>query len=594
LSVQAKRYPLPLAPSAVAALVPCSHGTGCPLGVDAPAIANAVRLGDHPRAYLIARGPNPFASSCGHGCHAPCESACRRRYFGAPVAIGALEAFASGFSVPALLAAPEPCTSAHDARSVAGLAGRDPLEALHARRSGKRIAIVGAGAAGLACAHDLVLLGHSCAVFDDAPEPGGILTRAIPAFRFPVAAARGECAAILEMGVEYHAGYRIQGTSDLRALLAGEYDAIFLALGASTPRDPMFPDQPEHLDVVDAMRVLADDVPIDARTVVAGDGALAVDAARVALRRAARDGIAGATVQLVLDAPIERSAIPPDLLGAALAEGVQVHSGWIATRYLTDERSALTGVEIARPAERASKILPCDRLIMAGARAPRAATFAPELAIDEHGRIAADPETLETSMLRVWAGGACAFGHRSIAHAVADGKRAAWHIHATLMRQPLRIAVASAWVEVDDWDETRAAHALEAQRADLTHAPPPADPFSSASVRAGDDMVREASRCFDCTVAPVVDESCTACGKCVSVCPEDAFSIVAGPPKQLRLDQDVCTRCGLCVQKCPEGAIAMLRAVWEERLTTEPEPSPLDVDITLHDATPAGGTPVIS
>ncbi|HEY4999117.1 MAG TPA: hypothetical protein VII36_08235, partial [Usitatibacter sp.] len=111
---QAKRYPLPLAPTALSALVPCSHN-GCPLGVDAPAIASALLAGDHPRAFLLARGPNPLASVCGHGCHAPCETACNRRAFGAPVAIAALEAYASGFSTPQTLPSPEPCTTAHDA-----------------------------------------------------------------------------------------------------------------------------------------------------------------------------------------------------------------------------------------------------------------------------------------------------------------------------------------------------------------------------------------------------------------------------------------------------------------------------------------------
>ncbi|MGH7720594.1 MAG: hypothetical protein ACREON_17325, partial [Gemmatimonadaceae bacterium] len=123
MSVQAQRYPLPLAPATLAELVPCSSGAGCPLGVDVPAIANAIRAGERATAHALARGPNPFASTCGHGCHAPCESACRRRQRGAPVAIAALEAYAAGFELPAILSRGEACSSAHDARSVTGLAG---------------------------------------------------------------------------------------------------------------------------------------------------------------------------------------------------------------------------------------------------------------------------------------------------------------------------------------------------------------------------------------------------------------------------------------------------------------------------------------
>jgi ferredoxin len=80
-------------------------------------------------------------------------------------------------------------------------------------------------------------------------------------------------------------------------------------------------------------------------------------------------------------------------------------------------------------------------------------------------------------------------------------------------------------------------------------------------------MQREATRCYDCAVTPAVDDGCTLCGACVSECPERAFSI-AGEPRRLELDQDRCTRCGICAERCPEGAITMVRAVWEERLTT--------------------------
>src|SRR6185437_11726225 len=108
-----------------------------------------------------------------------------------------------------------------------------------------------------------------------------------------------------------------------------------------------------------------------------------------------------------------------------------------------------------------------------------------------------DPLSLETSMLGVWAGGACTFGHRSIAHATADGKRAAWSIHGALTG--------------------RAVTALATPPLDAgAHAPPAADPFSASAARPDAEMQREATRCFDCSVLPVVDEQCTSCGRCVS------------------------------------------------------------------------------
>lgn len=564
-------------------MLPCSRGTGCPLGVDAPAMANALAKGEREEAYLIARAANPFASSCGHGCHAPCEAACRRRYFGAPVAIAELEVFAAGFSPPTLAGnTPHgPCTSAHDVRSVAGLVGRDPRSALGAPRSGKRVAVVGAGATGLACAHDLALLGHDCVVFESAYEPGGVLTNVIPPFRFPVASARAESAAILGMGVAFEGGYKVMGSGDLRALLAGEFDAVLLAIGASSPRDPAFPGQHAHPRVHDAIELLADTSLLVGQSVVVGDGVLAIDAARSIVRRAVRDGLPAARVQVVLRARCEDSAIAPDMLAAAVEEGITLHFGWERSRYLEGSDGSVIGVEVVRRADRLALVIPCDDIVTAGPRATNGAAFWPDVATGVDGLVAVDPETLQTSMFGVWAGGACAFGHRSIAHAVADGKRAAWQIHAAFTGRPVTTTIASAWVEIESWDATRAPRALATRRGarpagslpplDPFGGPlPPIDPFATGGSAEGERARREAARCFDCGVLPHVDESCTKCGKCVSVCDPGALSLSAGPPALLNLDQDVCTRCGLCVHACPQGSVAMVRAVWEERLVAEP------------------------
>lgn len=574
MSDQAKRYPLPLAPAALAALVPCSHN-GCPLGVDAPAIASALLAGDHSRAYLLARGPNPFASACGHGCHAPCETACHRRAFGAPVAIAALETYATGFSIPATITAGDPCTSAHDSRSVCALVGLTPDTATRAPRSGKRVAIIGAGATGLACAHDLALLGHQSTLFDASPEPGGVMTGALPAFRFPVASARAECAAILGIHAGLLSGSMVMGIETLRAMLATEFSAIFLATGASQPAERYFGGQPAHARVVDAMAVLAHQAPLRGRVVVIGDGDLALDAARVALRRPrSEEARSVVSAHVVLPTALDAATASPVALAAALHDGVVLNNGWSARRYLTNEEGTLTGVEIVNATDGVSKVLACDSLVTAAPRVPER-QFGTELRHDERGFIAADPATLQTSLRGVWAGGACAFGHRSIAHAVADGKKAAWQIHAALTRSTVRVEVSSAWVEVDDWDGERADRAIAARRIDVaTSAAPPADPFSGSALRDVREIVREASRCFDCTVLPVISDECTHCSNCVGGCPQHAISIAGDETREVVVDPDLCTRCGACVEVCPPGAISMARLIWEERLIAEAAATP--------------------
>ncbi|HEX6965918.1 MAG TPA: FAD-dependent oxidoreductase [Gemmatimonadaceae bacterium] len=560
--------------------MPCGHGRGCPLGVDVPAMVSAVRQRDVARAHQIARGPNPFASSCGRGCHAPCETACRRRHAGSPVAIAELEAYAATSAAPDQLAAPGPCTSAHDLRSVAGLVGRGGDVSTPAPRSGKRVAIIGAGVTGLACAHDLALLGHDCAIFDASEEPGGVLTTAVPDFRFPVASIRAECAAILARGATYHRRTRIERSDGVRALLREGFDAVFIAIGASDARGPVVEQQSRHPAVVDAMDVLrTSDASPAGSVVVVGDGDLALDAARTLVRRATPSAKPGgtpaqhATVHLVHASELEDSPFDHQLLAAALVEGVELHHGWRPRRLLLeDDGSTVPGIEVTRDGGEITKVIPCDQLVVAATRVPAAHALDELLACTPAGLIAVDVETLRTSIPNVWAGGACALGHRSIAHAVADGKRAAWQMHAALTGVQIRVQLASAWVEVNDRDRTLTQRALATPRA-APERPGVSERHGAGTPTAAyaDEMLRQATRCYDCTVLPVVDDSCTRCGACVTACPVGAFTLIpdAGEHAELRFDQEPCTRCGICVEHCPEGAIAMVRAVWEERLVAE-------------------------
>ena len=566
------RYPVPLSPRTLDALLPCSHGAGCPLGVDVPGLAEAVRLGERERAWRIARGPNPFASTCGHGCHAPCETGCRRRYFGAPVAIGALESHAASAATPGVVTEPDPCITLHDARSVAASVARLPVVAASSARSVHRIAVLGAGAAGMACVHDLALLGHRPVLFEADAEPGGLLTGAVPDFRFPVAAARAECAAILAMEIDFRPGVRIEGVAGVRALLSQGFEAVFVAAGASDPAH-MLVECPPRAPSSDALAFLRAPIPHDGPVVVIGDGDLAVDAARVAARHPA-DGAAAASpgVDLVLECPLDESAVRPEALAAALRDGVRLHGEWQPRRVLDGgPYPEMFRIELERDAGRDTLLLPFRHLVVASPRVPAPWFGSEGLAVTHLGRIAADAVTLQTSIPRVWAGGACAFGHRSIAHAVADGKRAAWSIHAALTGRTMQASLFSTWVEDDSREMDRAARALGLSRIELPLlGAPPADPFSPPTARAIADRTAEAARCFDCRVLPAISPDCTGCGECVHICPVDALALSDDGENRLVVDQDRCTRCGLCAERCPEDAIVMARAVWEERLSFGP------------------------
>jgi NADPH-dependent glutamate synthase beta subunit-like oxidoreductase/ferredoxin len=554
----------PSAPSAAAcgALAPCRHSAqGCPLGVDIPSVARALAGGNHEGAFRVVRAAHPFASTCGSGCYAPCESACRRRPFGAPVAIAALEEFGASFSTAVLVAPAGPCTSRFEARSVSGAVGRSPEVAVAAPRSGKTIAIVGAGPAGLACANDLALLGHRAIVFDARVEPGGLMTGGIPPFRFPVASARAECAALLGPHVEFRGGAAIER---LRSLFDSGSDAVFVAVGASRAVASLLETPQQHPDIIDAMDVLTRDIGPLGQTIVAGEGALAIDAARTLARRAltAENG-AASSVQLVVTASLDAGSHTPALLAACARDGIRIHQEWRAKRvHLDAESGLLVSIDVAAPDGASARVLACDRLIVAPRRVPDTSRFFGDLEVTGEGFIATDLQTLRTSMPNVWAGGACVFGHRSVAHAVADGKRAAWEIHAGLTGGRVATIFASAWVEANGRTKPERA-AAERRRALPLLEPPPLEPFASATPRAAARAGEEAARCFDCAQIPVVTSECTSCGRCADSCPTGAIMMVEKRPA---IEAEICNRCGLCIGACPDGALTMLRAEWEERI----------------------------
>jgi thioredoxin reductase/ferredoxin len=426
-------------------------------------------------------------------------------------------------------------------------------------KSGKTVAVVGAGPAGLACAHDLTVLGHRVIVFDARPDPGGLMTGGIPWFRFPVASARAECVALLALGVEFHGRSQV---SDLATLRAMGVDAIFLALGASRAATRMLETAPQHPDILDAMEVLSNEVVPIGQTVVAGEGPLAVDVARVLAKRLLNVG--AASVQLVMTTPLGGSGLPSELIASSARDGIPMHYGWRVTAVNVDAESGLlSSINVAEADGTAARVIPCDRLVLAAARAPDLRGIGTGLELTRSGFIATDPQTLRTSLPNVWAGGACAFGHRSIAHAVADGKRAAWEIHAAMTGTRITTTFASAWVEANGHTKPDRPEADRRRTLPLMDSPS-SDPFAAPTPRAATRAGEEAARCFDCAQIPALTGTCTTCHRCAESCPTGAISIVEKAPT---IAGELCNRCGDCIGACPDGALTMLRAEWEERLT---------------------------
>jgi NADPH-dependent glutamate synthase beta subunit-like oxidoreductase len=306
---------------------------GCPVGTDAGRYVQLAADDRIEEAYLVARSPNPFASVCGRVCAAPCEDVCRRGSIDAPVAIRALKRHLTeqyGVESPRpdtqqqLFETPDGDGPANGNAHANGngqangnghangngsraalvegnqFTGHLPL-ALHRRPPEKRpavprrIAIVGAGPAGLAAAHDLALLGYAVTIFEAAEEPGGMMRYGIPEYRLPRALLRAEIDRIRALGVTLHLNTPLTPAFGLRELRASGFDAVFLSVGVSRGRDLQAPGV--ELDgVVKAVDYLLNvnrgyKLDLGRRVVVIGGGFVAFDAARTALRLAHETGL---------------------------------------------------------------------------------------------------------------------------------------------------------------------------------------------------------------------------------------------------------------------------------------------------------------
>jgi formate dehydrogenase beta subunit len=571
---------------------PCR--AACPVHTDAGAYVTAIAEGRDRDAYLIARGPNPFPSICGRVCAAPCEGACRRGTVDAPIAIRALKRFVSEqFGVESFHAA----SVWHEAHGPVPPA------------TGPSVGIVGGGPAGLSAAHDLRLAGHPVTVYEANPRLGGMMVLGIP-----------EIGAVLELGIETRTGFRVGEDASIAELL-DEHSALFLAVGTGVARDL---DLPGHdLDgVLRAVEFLLNvnqgfEVDLGERVVVVGGGNVAFDAARTALRAAARGsmeepsgpaeapsvddarramtttldvaraavraGVLDVTV-IALESPEEMPADPEEIAEAE-REGIRILYRRGPHRFVGETR--VTGLETIdvesvfdpdgrfaptfRPGTEA--VLPADSVILAVGQAADLSVLG-DVTVErtDRGGLRVDLETLRTTHPRIWAGGDVARGPRNLIDAIADGQRAARGIHASLVGDAGPAVVATR-VEISLLPGFRRL-ATGYDAVPRVHIPVTATArrIGFGQVELGydaPDARREALRCLRCFDNVMLDPGlCILCGLCVDVCPTDCITIAradrvaVGTASQsvLLLDEDLCIRCGLCVNRCPPGALSMVHA----------------------------------
>ena len=555
----------------------------CPVRTDGRAYVNAIAHGEYERAYLIARETNPFASTCGWVCGAPCEAACRRGKIDAPVAIRALKRFVNDrYGVylgetgesrqpPAWPGYVGP-TGAFDLGNTTFPISRRGLIAAHQRgdKTGKRVAIVGAGPAGLSCAHDLALLGHEVTIFDAAPAAGGMLRLGVPEYRLPREVIDLEIQAILALGPALKLNQAL-GKDFSLADLRRDFDAVFLAIGTYHSRQLNI--EGEQLDgVLRAVDFLINvnlggyNLDLGKRVLVIGGGNVAMDVARTAARLGhpaqsggdlevaldvARTAVRlGATQEvhcLVVEARHEMLADPVEILETE-EEGIVIHNNAAPKRIIgTDGRATgLETLDVAHAFDERSRFNPqlipdservweCDSVIVAIGQSGELDWVQPNdgLEATPRGTLQVDGETLATTAEGVYAGGDIAFGPRLIINAVADGQQAARGIHAYLQDLQPRLVRKGFFSPISKREYPDTGPLRDYMRWPRRH--PSALPVDR---RIGVSLVevgyneatahQQAERCLICTINPIFDgDLCILCNGCVDVCPMDCLKLVS-------------------------------------------------------------------
>jgi len=553
---------------------------GCPVATDAGRYVQLVAEGRDEDAFLVARAPNPFASVCGRVCAAPCEDACRRGAIDAPISIRALKRFVTEqYGVESTRPDTQDRLTSALVEEGNRYAGHLPVEPAGHRGDPRKVAVVGAGPAGLAAAHDLALLGYAVTVFEGADEPGGMVRFGIPEYRLPRSLIRAEIDKILALGVTLETGRPLSPSFGLADLRREGFAAVFLAVGVSRGRDLQVPGV--DLDgVVKAVDYLLNvnrgfRMNLGRRVVVIGGGFVAFDAARTALRLgrdeevdalAALESEASSRVKEALDSaraalrggaaevtivslenfdemPVLRTTQGHEEFEEAQREGVRFLPRRGPRRFLGDGRLAAVELRGVRSVfDAAGRFAPeyddadlttidADACVLAIGQQPDLSFLRSDdgVALNPNGTLKVDPASLATTAAGVFAGGDVAFGPRNLIEAVANGKRAARSMHRFLAGERARLESRVA-IEKLPTSEYRMMAGFELGDREV---PPTLDldrRTGIAEVEVGYDRaaaVRQAARCLVCHVQTIYDpERCVLCNRCVDVCPEYCLAIV--------------------------------------------------------------------
>ncbi|MES9823871.1 MAG: NAD(P)-binding protein [Candidatus Thiodiazotropha endolucinida] len=503
-------------------LPPCNNA--CPAGENIQAWLYHAEEGHYEKAWREIMLNNPFPAVMGRVCYHPCEGACNRVHVDDAVGINSVERFLGDQAL------------------------RQGWKVEPGRDTGKRVMVVGAGPAGLACAYHLRRFGHQVTVYEASPQAGGMVRYGIPKYRMPREKLKAEIQRIEAMGVKIMLNTRIDDIQGFKQ--ANGFDAVFLAIGAQQARRIEIPadDSVPVLDAVSLLRSVEEEehVALRGHVAVYGGGNTAIDVARTAIRM-------GATrVTLVVFEAREKMPAHEMEIREALEEGVEI----LSLRAIREIRDGTLQLEQMVDGEEqwpqpSGQFESFDADVVVQALGQRVETNL--LTSLEGLKVEADSLQVDrqmgTGIDGIFAGGDMVPSARTVTTAIGHGKHAARSIDAWLKgdayikpekHEIVDIGKMNTWYYSDAPRTVRPMLDIVRRQSGFAEVVGDLDEVNAAY---------EARRCMSCG-------NCFECDNCYGVCPDNAITKL-GPGKRFEFKYDYCKGCGMCAAECPCGAIKM-------------------------------------